>query len=159
MADTLPDIIIPAAERGRLERLAHDATTGRHPVAAFLDAELRRATTAPSHGEELADIVTMGSWVKYRIDWGFPAEVRRLVYPEDYASRRNEISVLSPVGAALLGLRAGSRMLFEDADGTKHVVSIECVDRTAPVVPLFPLTRHVRLSDPDDDPSEPSPAA
>lgn len=159
MADTLPDIVIPAAERDRLEQLARDATTGRHPVAAFLDAELRRAVTAPSDVDEMADVVTMGSWVKYRIDWGFPAEVKRLVYPEDHRSRRNEISLLSPIGAALLGLRAGSRMLFQDADGAAHVVSVESVDRIAPVVPLFPITRHVRLPDPDDDPFEPNPAA
>jgi regulator of nucleoside diphosphate kinase len=157
MADTLPDIVIPAAERERLERLARDATADRHPLAPFLDAELQRATTMSSDGDEMAAIVTMGSWVKYRIDWGFPAAVKRLVYPEDYKSRRNEISVLSPLGVALLGLRAGSRMLFQDPDGTTHVVSVESVDRIAPVIPLFPITRHVRL--PDDDPFEPNPAA
>jgi regulator of nucleoside diphosphate kinase len=158
MVDVLPDIVIPVSERDRLQRLARDAATGRHPVAAFLDAELRRAATAPADADDMAAIVTVGSWVKYRIDWGFPAEVKRLVYPEDYKSRRSEVSLLSPVGAALLGLRAGSRMRFLDADGA-HVVSVECVDRTAPVVPLFPITRDVRLPDPDDDPFEPNPAA
>jgi regulator of nucleoside diphosphate kinase len=158
MTDALPDIVIPVAERDRLERLARDAITGGHPVAAFLDAELRRAS-APAVPDDTAAIVTMSSWVKYRIDWGFPAEVKRLVYPEDYASRRNEISVLSPLGAALLGLRAGSRMLFQADDGALHVVSVESVDRIAPVVPLFPITRHVRLPDQDDDPFDPDTAA
>lgn len=94
-----------------------------------------------------------------RIDWGFAVEVKRLVYPEDYASRRNEISVLSPLGAALLGLQAGSRMLFQELNRATHVVSVESVDRIAPVVPLFPITRDVRLPDQDDDPFDPGTAA
>ena len=158
MPDALPDIVIPVAERGRLESLARDAITGGHPVAVFLDAELRRAS-APVVPDDTAAIVTMGSWVKYRIDWGFPTEVKRLVYPEDYTSKRNEISVLSPLGAAMLGLRAGSRMPFQEVDGAVHVVSVESVDRIAPVVPLFPVTRLVRLSDQDDDPFDPDSAA
>jgi regulator of nucleoside diphosphate kinase len=158
MPDVLPDIVISVSERDRLQRLACDAASEGYPVAAFLAAELARAATAPS-GDDMAAIVTMGSWVKYRIDWGFPAEVKRLVYPEDYRSRRKEVSVLSPVGAALLGLRAGSRMPFQGADGRAHLVSVECVDRTAPVVPLFPMTRHIRLPNEDDDPFDPNPAA
>lgn len=159
MPDVLPDIVIPVSERDRLQCLAHNAASERHPVAAFLAAELARAATVPSDGGDMAAVVMMGSWVKYRLDWGFPVEVKRLVYPEDYTSRRNEVSVLSPVGAALLGLRAGSRMPFQGADGRPHVVSVECVDRIAPVVPLFPITRNVRLPDPDDDPFDPHPAA
>ena len=49
-------------------------------------------------------------------------------------------------------------MLFHEADGA-HVVSVENVDRTAPVVPLSPITRHVRLPDQDDDPFDPDTAA
>jgi regulator of nucleoside diphosphate kinase len=159
MPDVLPEVVIPDSERDRLQRLARDAASEGHPVATFLATELARAATAPSVSDDMAAIVTMGSWVKYRIDWGFPAEVKRLVYPEEFTSRRNEVSVLSPIGAALLGLRAGSRMLFQGADGRAHVVSVECVDRSAPVVPLFPITRHIRLPDPDDDPFDPNPAA
>lgn len=159
MPDVLPDIVIPASECDRLQRLAREAAGERHPVAAFLAAELARAVTAPSEGDDMAAIVTMGSWVKYRIDWGFPAEVKRLVYPEDFRSRHNQVSVLSPVGAALLGLRAGGRMLFQGADGRAHVVGVESVDRTAPVVPLFPITRDICLPEKDEDPFDPDPAA
>lgn len=65
MADALPDIVIPVAERDRLERLARDATMGGHPAAAFLHAELRRASASVVRDDDMATIVTMGSWVKY----------------------------------------------------------------------------------------------
>jgi regulator of nucleoside diphosphate kinase len=159
MPDVLPDIVIPASECERLQRLVRDASADSHPVAHFLNSELRRAAIASPHAEDMAAIVSMGSWVKYRIDWGYPTEVKRLVYPEDYRSPQWEVSVLSPLGVALLGLRAGSRMLFRDILGTPHVVSVECVDRIAPILPMFPITRNVRLQDPDDDPHEPNPAA
>ena len=85
MADALPDIVIPVVERGRLERLARDAMTAGTRWQRFSDAELRRAS-APAVPDDTVAIVTMGSWVKYRIDWGFPAEVKRLGYPEDDTS-------------------------------------------------------------------------
>jgi regulator of nucleoside diphosphate kinase len=43
------------------------------------------AEIVPDRAARLDSIVTMGSWVTFRIDWGFPRETRQLVYPEDYS--------------------------------------------------------------------------
>jgi regulator of nucleoside diphosphate kinase len=73
----------------------------------------------------------MGSWVTFWITWGFPRETRQLVYPEDYTSERTQTSVMSPLGAALVGLKVGSEIPFFTA-GRTNVVQIERVSRDGP---------------------------
>ena len=102
----------------------------------------------------------MGSWVTFWITWGFPRETRQLVYPEDYTSERTQIPVMSPLGAALVGLKVGSEIPFFTA-GSTNVVRIECVSRGDPndvVRALFcnPVVKGKTFFD-DDDP-EPSAA-
>jgi regulator of nucleoside diphosphate kinase len=97
----------------------------------------------------------MGSWVTFWTNWGFPRETRQLVYPEDYTSERTQILVMSPLGAALIGLKVGSEIPFFTA-GRTNVVRIESVSRADPsdvVRVLFrdPVFRGEQLFD-DDDP-------
>ncbi|QDX82319.1 hypothetical protein B9N43_14365 [Denitratisoma sp. DHT3] len=71
-----------------------------------LRAELERAVVVSPESMQ-ADIVAMGSRVRY-IDHisGIGHEVE-LVYPEDEDSARGHVSILSPTGVALLGRREG----------------------------------------------------
>ena len=97
----------------------------------------------------------MGSWVTFWITWGFPRETRQLVYPGDYTSERTQISVMSPLGAALVGLKVGSEIPFFTA-GRTNVVRIERVSRCDPndvFEGLFsnPMAKGEKLFD-DDDP-------
>src|SRR5947199_3778268 len=73
----------------------------------------------------------MGSRVTFWINWGFPRETTQLVYPEDYTSERTQIPVMSPLGAALVGLKVGSEIPFFTA-GRTNVVRIERVSRGDP---------------------------
>ena len=59
----------------------------------------------------------MNCWVNYRLNWGSPVETQRLVYPEEYVSADEHVSVLSPVGTALLGLTRGSQMPYSQVQG------------------------------------------
>jgi regulator of nucleoside diphosphate kinase len=108
----IPDITLSASDQRRLERLARVAA-GRGDVAArFLLSEINRAEVVPDRAARLDSVVTMGSWVTFWINWGLPRETRQLVYPEDCTTERTQISVISPLGAALIGLKIGSEIPF-----------------------------------------------
>jgi regulator of nucleoside diphosphate kinase len=151
----IPDITLPASDHRRLERLARVGADQGDEDARFLLSEINRAEIVPDRAARLDSIVTMGSWVTFWITWGFPWETRQLVYPEDYTFERTQIPVMSPLGAALVGLKVGSEIPFFTAGCTK-VVRIERVSRGGPndvVGALFsnPLAKGERLLD-DGDP-------
>jgi regulator of nucleoside diphosphate kinase len=140
----LPNVTLSASDRLRLERLVCVAPAGDQSAARLLLAEIGRAEIVPDDANDLELIVTMGSSVTYRLNWNSRAETRKLVYPEEYASERNHISVLSPLGAALIGLRPRSQMPYFTIEGWMYVVEVENVSRSKPNdVPLFPRTRDV----------------
>jgi regulator of nucleoside diphosphate kinase len=128
---SLLDITLPASDHRRLERLARRGADQGDVDARFLLSEINRAEVVPDRAARLDRIVTMGSWVTFWINWGVPRQTRQLVYPEDYTSERSQISVMSPLGAAMVGLRAGSEIPFFIA-GRTNVVRIECVSRGDP---------------------------
>ncbi|WP_395517566.1 GreA/GreB family elongation factor [Pseudorhizobium flavum] len=75
-------------------------------------------------GEQLpADAVRIGSVVDYSIDKGTRQRLR-LVYPDDICAETGRISVLSPIGTALLGLRSGQAAEWFSANGERCCVSI-----------------------------------
>jgi regulator of nucleoside diphosphate kinase len=122
----LPPVCIPRSDYVRLERLATRANSERHPIAAFLLSEIRRARVFEPRGRGNA-VVSLNKWVTYRLDGG-PSECRILVHPEDYLSPARQLSVLSPLGAALIGLRIGDRMPYSDELGLSHVVTPVSLD-------------------------------
>jgi regulator of nucleoside diphosphate kinase len=142
-----PTITMPASDLRRLERLARAAAQEGDPDALCLMCEINRAETVPDRAAQLDSIVTMGSWVTFWTNWGFPQETRQLVYPEDYRSEETQIPVLSPLGAALIGLKVGSQMPFFAA-GHTHIVNVERVSRTEPNVIALLFRAPVQGNDP-----------
>lgn len=116
-----PNIIVTTVDMDRLESMI-DAM---HPIsdttAALLD-ELQRADVVEPH-EIPPDVVTMDSVVRFTIGAGKEELRRRLVYPHA-ATDSSTISVLSPVGSALLGLSAGSSIEWPGPTGERLVVCI-----------------------------------
>jgi regulator of nucleoside diphosphate kinase len=152
---SMPDITLPASDHRRLERLARVGADQGDVDARFLLSEINRAAIVPDGAARLDSIVTMGSWVTFWIAWGRPRETRQLVYPEDYTSERTQVPVMSPLGAALVGLKVGSEIPYFNA-GRTNFVRIEGVSRGDPtdvVRPLFcnPMVKGKKLFD-DDDP-------
>ena len=150
-----PTVTLPASDHRRLERLARVGASQGNADARFLLSEINRAEVVPDRAARLDSIVTMGSWVTFWINWGVPRETRQLVYPEDYTSERTQIPVMSPLGAAVVGLKVGSEIPFFTARRT-NVVRIESVSRTDPndvIRVLFsnPVSRGEQHFD-DDDP-------
>src|SRR3954468_10480119 len=105
---------VPAAERGifiadddrlrlpDLVRRALDQNAAGRNYLADLAGELRRARVVP-RAEVPPDVVTMGSTVRLTDLETGEEETYTLVYPEDADIEENRLSVLAPVGTALLG--------------------------------------------------------
>jgi regulator of nucleoside diphosphate kinase len=72
------------------------------------------------------DVVRMGSRVQYRTDKNEEPEVV-LVFPAAADISEGKISVLTPVGAALIGLRTGQSITWEARDGRKLALTVLAV--------------------------------
>ena len=94
-------------------------STGRAAPFADLEGELGRAVVVP-RAEVPADVVTMNSVVRLTdLDNGRRGEYA-LVYPGHADFRLGRISVLAPIGTALLGQRAGDVVAWVMPAGTKR---------------------------------------
>lgn len=121
-----PPLQIWAPDLQRLQRLADSAESAGHPAAYFLLSELNRAN--PYDGDEPpAFAVSVNSWVTFSIDDSSTVQRRFLVLPENCIDADTHVSVLSPIGAALVGLPQGSRMPYVDFDGEIKVVTVKAV--------------------------------
>lgn len=121
-----PPLQIWAPDLHRLQRLADSAESAGHPAAHFLLSELNRANPYDG-GEPPAFAVSVNSWVTFSIDDSKTVQRRLLVLPEDCVDADIHLSVLSPIGAALVGLPQGSRMPFVDFDGELKVVTVKAI--------------------------------
>jgi regulator of nucleoside diphosphate kinase len=92
-----------------------------------LSAEIRRAQLCDD-GRFSPDRVAPNRRVSYRLDWGPATPYRRLVYPGDLHDGARQISILSPIGVALLGLREGDSMLVFLPDSGFHQLYVDRVE-------------------------------
>jgi regulator of nucleoside diphosphate kinase len=102
-------LVISVADHQRLEALIDSARMDsriREDYLAALEGELRRARVVPV-GKVPADVVTMNSVVRLRDLDSDETEEYELVYPADADMARGRISVLAPIGTAILGYRSG----------------------------------------------------
>jgi len=103
------NIIITNNDKRRLELLLASEFVEAirpKPYLADLQAELRRAGIVDS-ADVPADVVTMGSTVRLRdLDDG-NVETYTLVYPEHANIAESKLSILAPIGTAILGYRVG----------------------------------------------------
>ena len=158
MADQLPPIIIARRDHARLERLADDALRERHPVGRFLMSEIRRAVVFDTN-KVPEGVACLDEWVTYRVDGSRQSESKVLVCPDELRNHQTDLSVLSPLGAAVLGLSIGHRMKFFSIEGGVHSVIVEDVVAPAGAPLRFPFrarrqaTRASTVSrGPDDGP-------
>lgn len=122
----LPVIQLSQGEHVRLTTLANAAMVKNPDVADELLAELERARIVAE--SKLADtVVRMGSTVTYSAE-----DVERrvtLVYPGEADIGAGRISVLTPVGAALIGLKEGQSIDWKARDGRTHRLTVLKVER------------------------------
>jgi regulator of nucleoside diphosphate kinase len=100
-------------DHARLARLQRDAV---HDAAVALDALLSGADLVDSR-EVSPDIVTMYSQVLLADPVSGRRSTLTLCYPSDAEPARGFVSVLSPVGASLLGQRVGAIARWRTPNG------------------------------------------
>ncbi len=72
------------------------------------------------------DVVHMGSPVTFKSDDG-QVRTLTLVYPVDESLDQHRISVMTPVGAALIGLGVGQSISWPARDGKLHRLTVQNV--------------------------------
>jgi regulator of nucleoside diphosphate kinase len=119
-----PKIYVTTHDYERLSALA-DAYRSRRrgPLVDFLVDELERAELVPA-AEVAPKVVTMSSRVRIMDPDAGESRTVTLVYPGEEDSLRGRVSVLTPLGTALLGLPEGSRMQWRTLDGRSKSISV-----------------------------------
>ncbi|MBP0950941.1 nucleoside diphosphate kinase regulator [Pseudomonas sp. 20GA0080] len=106
--NTAPSLILTRLDVQRLESLI-DSQDDSTPGVQALQAELDRAEQVVGHDEVPDGVVTMNSRVHCREESSGKDYHLTLVYPKD-AGVDGTVSVLAPMGSALLGLQVGQHI-------------------------------------------------
>jgi regulator of nucleoside diphosphate kinase len=120
-----PAITMTHSDHARLSRLADSYSTRNQDVADQLFAELDRARLV-ADGSLRGDVVRMGSTLRFTTDAGEDRTVT-LVFPGEADIAEGKVSVLTPIGAALIGLSAGQSIDWTARDGQTHRLTVESV--------------------------------
>ncbi|OHV90092.1 nucleoside diphosphate kinase regulator [Mesorhizobium sp. ORS 3428] len=123
-------IVVSDADHDRLSGLARAFLDRSPEMAEDLLAEMDRARIAAESAMP-ADVVRMGSTVTLRDDDGSVQRVT-LVYPSEADIAEKRISVLTPLGTALIGVRAGRTVRWRSRDGRALSAAIHAVEQPSP---------------------------
>lgn len=125
----LPPISLNENDLERLRNLA-DAASDKFPrTAEFLAREVERANILDP-GHSLPGLIMMGSGVTFRDDATGKTRRVTLVYPHEADIDDNKISVLTPIGAALIGLSVSQSIEWQTQTG--HWRSLTVLDVRQP---------------------------
>lgn len=119
---TLPKIVIGSEDHETLTNLVDVTRPDQQQAAQLLQRELARARIVPS-AKLPGDVVRIGSRVRYQVGPG-PERTVELVLPYMADIALNRVSVLTPVGAALIGVSHGQAMPFTATDGRRRVLQV-----------------------------------
>jgi regulator of nucleoside diphosphate kinase len=119
-----PKIVISSLDAERLELLLESLPDDAFPGRDDLEAELDRAEIVDP-AEIPPTVVTMNSTVRFRIESSSKEFHLKLVYPKDADTSGSTISILAPVGSAMLGLSKGDTIEWSKPGGGVLRVRIE----------------------------------
>jgi regulator of nucleoside diphosphate kinase len=123
----LPPIAIRPRDIEQLGRLANAAMEKYPKTAEFLAREVARAEMlsglTPPEG-----LVSMGSRVEFRFGGGEETRAITLVYPNEADTAAGKISVLTPIGAALIGLSVGQSIEWQSPAGEWRSLTVVRAD-------------------------------
>jgi regulator of nucleoside diphosphate kinase len=117
-----PRITLTAKDYESLSLLARTAETKTPELASILTEELERAYVLADGRSEQS--VRMGSEVEFRDDTTGKIQTVTLVYPGDADIAQAKISILTPVGTALIGLSAGDSITWETRTGELRQLTV-----------------------------------
>lgn len=121
---TKPKIIMSSLDAERLDALLDSLPDNAFPGRDALEAELDRAEVVDP--KDVPDtVITMHSTVKFKVASSSEEFWLTLVYPKDVDPEADNISILAPVGSALLGLSQGDEIEWPKPGGGMLRVQIE----------------------------------
>lgn len=89
----------------------------------FLAQELRRSTVLDD-SQIPPNVATMRSRVEFRVEGTGMRQIATLVYPGEGHLYDDAISILTPVGSALIGLSEGQSISYAAPDGSATTISM-----------------------------------
>lgn len=123
-----PPIDMIDTEAEVLSNLALSVEDRLPQVGGMLLEEITRATLRP-RGEIGPDVITMGAVVDFVDETTGAERTVQLVFPKKADIAAGRISILTPVGAGLIGLRPGQSIVWPDREGNAHSLKIVGVRR------------------------------
>jgi len=127
-SDRRPSIVLRQTDADRLSNLASQMEAKIPLAANLLLDEIERAEIRPDH--LVADsIIGMQSVVEFIDGAHGLSRTVTLVYPTEADISEGRISILTPVGAGLIGLAPGQSINWPDRDGRERVLQILKVAR------------------------------
>ncbi|MBC7216210.1 MAG: nucleoside diphosphate kinase regulator [Burkholderiaceae bacterium] len=124
MARNKPQITLSSLDLERIEALLAALPASVFPGKAELQAELDRADVVEPQ-DIPPTVVTMNSTVRFAIAETGKEFCLTLVYPRDMDGSADRISILAPVGAALLGLSVGDELTWPGPGGKTMTVRVQ----------------------------------
>lgn len=125
-----PPIHVLADESDLVANLALTVEHRLPVVAAMLLEEIERAELHDLHTLP-PDAVRLGCWVSFMDERSGNVRSVQLVLPVDANIAEGRISILTPVGAALYGLKTGDAIDWPDIDGNDRRITIKDVMQPA----------------------------
>lgn len=122
-ASDRPAIHLLAPEADRLYDLATKAMQRQPDVAKMLLAEIDRAEIHDA-GTLPDGVISMLSTVEFVDESNGTSRTVQLVYPADADIAAGRVSILTPIGAGLIGLSEGQSILWPDREGRERRLRI-----------------------------------
>lgn len=118
-----PPIVVSSLDMERLETLLDSLPSAQAGTREALLEELSRADLVEPQ-DMPGDVVTMNSRIRFVLDGASEEFDMSLAYPKDVSGAPDKLSVLTPVGNALLGLRVGDTIDWTRPDGGRFEVTV-----------------------------------
>ena len=118
-----PSIIVSSVDMDRLEHLLDSLPASQNVVRNSLLDELSRAELREP-ADMPPEVVTMNSCVRFTLDAAPEEFTLTLAYPKDMDTEGGRVSVLSPVGNALIGLSRGDSIDWTRPDGAAFKLTV-----------------------------------
>ncbi len=123
----LPVITVTTADYKRIESVLDNLPSSYDDLVDKLFVELDRADVVEPTAVP-PTLVTMNSRVRFTVVATGATIVRTLVYPKDQTASEENISILSPLGSALLGLSVGQEIEWKIDEQRTVRVRIDAIE-------------------------------
>jgi len=123
-----PRIVISVDDFAHIEALAEAAMQRNPALAERLLDELSRACIVTAE-EMPKTVVGIGSSVTYKDEASGQERRVTLVYPDEADIARQRISVMTPIGVALLGLSEGAAFYWDTRNDQRLMLTVTQVEQ------------------------------